>query len=76
MQVVNGYVCTNCTDVANAKRGVDPAHPKDPPPEVAKAREAKSGHGPAVTLAGAFAGISGSGSATRGPQLQRVDITA
>jgi hypothetical protein len=27
MQVVNGYICRDCTDVARAKQGIDPAHP-------------------------------------------------
>lgn len=31
MQIVNGYVCQTCTDVSYAKKGIDPAHPKDPP---------------------------------------------
>ena len=30
MQVVNGYVCRNCTDVDLAKKNIDPAHPKLP----------------------------------------------
>jgi hypothetical protein len=31
MKVVNGFTCrTNC-DVTLAKKGVDPAHPHDPP---------------------------------------------
>jgi hypothetical protein len=25
---VNGYACWNCTDVANAKKDIDPAHPQ------------------------------------------------
>jgi hypothetical protein len=25
MEMVNGYVCLNCSDVAKAKRGIDPA---------------------------------------------------
>jgi len=29
MEIVNGYVCRNCTDVGYAKRNIDPAHPKD-----------------------------------------------
>lgn len=29
MEMVNGYICHNCSDVALAKKGVDPAHPKD-----------------------------------------------
>jgi hypothetical protein len=29
--LVNGYSCKNCTDVDNAKRNIDPQHPKDGP---------------------------------------------
>ncbi len=25
LQIVNGYACLNCSDVAEARRGVDPA---------------------------------------------------
>ena len=28
MRMVNGYVCRNCADDELAKKGVDPAHPK------------------------------------------------
>jgi hypothetical protein len=28
---VNGFACKNCTDVDNAVRHIDPAHPKDGP---------------------------------------------
>ena len=28
---VNGYQCKNCTDVENAKKHIDPAHPKSGP---------------------------------------------
>lgn len=28
---VNGYQCWNCTDVANAKKHIDPQHPKSGP---------------------------------------------
>jgi hypothetical protein len=31
VQVVNGYVCNNCTEVDLAKRGIDPAHKNDGP---------------------------------------------
>ena len=31
MEIVNGYVCRDCSDVALAKRNIDPAHPKDGP---------------------------------------------
>ena len=27
MQIVNGFVCMNCTDVEHANKGIDPAHP-------------------------------------------------
>ena len=29
--LVNGFVCRNCTDVDNAKRHIDPAHPRSGP---------------------------------------------
>ena len=28
---VNGFMCRNCTDVDNAKKHIDPAHPKSGP---------------------------------------------
>lgn len=28
MRMVNGYVCRNCADEELAKKGLDPAHPK------------------------------------------------
>ena len=34
MEIVNGYVCRNCSDVSLAKRNVDPAHPKAGPDRV------------------------------------------
>lgn len=44
MEIINGYVCKDCSDVALAKRYVDPAHPKDGPngrdSEAAKAKQA------------------------------------
>ncbi len=31
MEIVNGYPCRDCTDVARAKRGIDPARPDQGP---------------------------------------------
>jgi hypothetical protein len=42
MTLVNGYVCRDCTDEELAKRGVDPAHPKDAPKGVRAAADKKS----------------------------------
>ena len=73
MEIVNGYPCKNCTDVENAKKGIDPAKPKDGPngvnsPEAkAKAEDAKDAakavdgpaeRGPAVTFSGALANVT------------------
>lgn len=58
MQIVNGYVCQNCTDVEYAKKGVDPAHPKDPPAQPGGGRPDRSrdsaDFGPAVLVGGAL----------------------
>lgn len=37
MQIVNGYVCQTCCDVALAKKGKDPAHPNADPSKAGKA---------------------------------------
>lgn len=61
MEIVNGYVCNNCTDVANAKRNIDPAHPKDGPNGVnapeAQARNDAPSRGDAVVFGGQLAGL-------------------
>jgi hypothetical protein len=31
---VNGFLCRNCTDVDNAKKHIDPAHPRSGPYDV------------------------------------------
>jgi hypothetical protein len=80
MEVVNGYPCKNCTDVEYAKKGIDPAHPKDGPNGVYAADKVKETHkraeaakpddgpadrGPAVTLSGALAKVTPSSEADK-----------
>ena len=70
MEVVNGYVCKSCCDVALAKKGVDPAHPKDDPanpaydPKIAAAHKTQAGGmvRPAVTFGGQLAALNGAAS--------------
>ena len=75
--VVNGYSCKNCTEVDEAKKHIDPAHPKDgpygvdaknqPPSPSDPATETKTkADTPAVTFGGVLAGAS-QGAGT-GPQ--------
>ena len=61
---VNGYQCSNCTDIDNAKKNIDPAHPQDGPyginapnkPASGKAAEATGGvNQPAVIYGGSLA---------------------
>ena len=60
IDVVNGYVCHNCSDVALAKRDIDPAHPKDGPDGRDKVSEsATTDRNRAVTFGGALAAASG-----------------
>ena len=71
MEVVNGYVCKTCTDVEYAKKGIDPARPKDGPNGVYAADRAKdterskdaarpeaAERGPAVSFSGALANVT------------------
>jgi hypothetical protein len=66
--MVNGYACKNCTQVDEAKKHIDPAHPQDGPygvlansqppnpndPHQTKSASA-SGQTPAVILGGSLA---------------------
>lgn len=76
---VNGFSCKNCTDVDNAKKHIDPAHPKDGPfginakdnPENAKRAAARLfepsyDNQVAVTFGGQLAAFADKGS-TRPP---------
>jgi len=60
--MVNGYSCKNCTDVENAKRHIDPQHPKDGPfgvnaqPKPGEVKPADSP--PAVVFGGQLAGLA------------------
>ena len=71
VEMVNGYVCRNCTDVDYAKKSIDPAHPKDGPngvdaPDsrksinelVARDQARSADRGPAVVLGGQLANTS------------------
>lgn len=67
--MVNGYSCKNCTEVDEAKKHIDPAHPKDGPfgvfansqppnPDDPHQTKGKPGPSPAVTFGGALAGLN------------------
>ena len=67
LDIVNGYLCLNCTDVALAKKGINPAKPQDNPqsPDYNPA-QAKADRGPAFQLSGALASSGASGSSGDG----------
>jgi hypothetical protein len=62
--MVNGYACRNCTDVGNAKKHIDPDHPRSGPygvnaqddPTVKQAAPTRSD---SVKFDGALAGFNG-----------------
>jgi hypothetical protein len=59
VEIVNGYVCQTCCDADLAKRGVDPAHPKDDPQNPAyDPAKAAADHGNAVVFGGALKGLN------------------
>ena len=76
---VNGYSCKNCTDVDNAKKHIDPAHPKDGPYGVEAKDHPPSTPTPAVAFGGALAGVSQTSNATQtltATQGLRLDVSA
>jgi hypothetical protein len=76
---VNGYLCWNCSQVADAKKGVNPADVK-PGETAAQAAASPSNTTPAsaVTFGGALAGASSApGSAPSASAIgARLDISA
>ena len=59
--MVNGFSCKNCTEVDEAKKHIDPAHPKDGPYGVDakdKPGAASDGRSPAVTFGGGLAALA------------------
>ena len=64
INLVNGYVCHNCTDVDYAKKGIDPSHPNknDPLNPKMKAQNAIAGADPVVILSGALAKLAAANS--------------
>jgi hypothetical protein len=88
---VNGYSCKNCTEVDEAKKHIDPAHPKDgpygvdaknhpPSPSDPASQTKPASDTPAVTFGGALAGVSQTASASAQPsatqQGQRLNVFA
>ena len=57
MQIVNGYVCFNCTDVGYAQKHIDPAHPKGDQATAPEGSQ-KPGSSPSVTFGGALTGAN------------------
>jgi hypothetical protein len=51
MTLVNGYVCRDCTDEELAKRGIDPAHPKDGAKGIKTATDQKNPAAPSLSQA-------------------------
>lgn len=85
IEMVNGYPCANCTDVSNAKRGLDPENPtRDPVKQEKLDREAGRVPDPAVTFGARLADMiragetvlaAPSGSAAYPPAARLFDIT-
>jgi hypothetical protein len=65
-QIVNGYVCFNCSDVALAQKDINPAHPPNSPDPSGPTNGASGAQGssntqstPAVTFGGSLSQTQG-----------------
>jgi hypothetical protein len=73
---VNGFLCRNCTDVDNAKKHIDPAHPKSGPYGVNAASDPSNPKG-FIRFGGSLFGTeSATGEIAVRATGQRVDIRA
>jgi hypothetical protein len=60
IQVVNGFVCMDCADVALANKDINPAHPPNSPTAEAQSASSSNGQGPpAVTFGGSLTQLTG-----------------
>ena len=60
IQVVNGFVCMDCADVALANKDINPAHPPNSPTADAQSASSSNGQGtPAVTFGGSLTQLTG-----------------
>ncbi|AVO45409.1 hypothetical protein [Phreatobacter cathodiphilus] len=85
IEMVNGYPCADCTDVSNAKRGLDPENPtRDPVKQEQLDRKAGRVPEPAVVYEGRLADMirageavlpAPAGSAAYPPAARLFDIT-
>ena len=76
---VNGYQCWNCTDVANAKKHIDPEHPKAGPYGIDAANDPSLRNDPkaAVTFGGNLRAPAQTSSTANTPDIgAQLDITA
>ncbi|ESQ77697.1 hypothetical protein [Asticcacaulis sp. AC402] len=77
---VNGFSCKNCTDVENARKHIDPAHPKSGPFGVNA--DTDPSRNQAVTLGGRLSSLEASSSSASATSLQaaepgrRLNVTA
>ncbi len=67
MEIVNGYVCRDCTDVSMARRFVDPAKPEAGPFGVT-AQDDSARNSPAVVFGGRLAELNSNDNAVAGMQ--------
>ncbi|WP_293864273.1 hypothetical protein [uncultured Alsobacter sp.] len=59
ISIVNGYVCTSCSDVAKAKKGENPADSKEAPGGTTDRRDRSSGFDPSAVVFGGSLATTG-----------------
>ena len=57
---VNGFECKNCTDVDNAKKHVDPQHPKSGPYGITAKNDPSMQRQSSVVFGGTLSALTGS----------------
>ena len=74
--MVNGYACKNCTDVGNAKKHIDPEHPRSGPYGI-NADTDPTNPKSFIQFGGSLSAVQAASDTTAVPSVgQRVDIRA
>ncbi len=72
---VNGFLCRSCTDVDNAKKHIDPAHPKSGPYGINAVSDPSNPQG-FIQFSGSLSGTEVATGGSRRSAGQLVDIQA
>ena len=72
--MVNGYACKNCTDVDNAKKHIDPDHPRSGPYGINAKDDPTLQQDASIKFGGTLSGLNGGAKASSDDAAPRTQL--